>query len=473
MGNCRIEGIVCRVLGTFGNLYSARHYAAAVERLAHGIGHRRSVDNDEIVVEALYKGVGRHRPFPAEAPRHGILLAADVHEHFPGLGSAHPERGTAFVVDLGIVVAAHIGHGRLGHLESEGLREFLTVDYIGILIIVGTVNGKRHAPHPVHIARHPGRFLHETAAELNLGGVGIGIVESRPVSPLVQQHGNDLLGRVVLHHSVDAHEFEHLLGIAASELAITGSVEMQMVGQVGKSARRYHMRGRYGLLDTINHGIGPGTRTAAVGIDHLAYKQGHLVRTESEILKEVLIYFLDLERPLEVVPVGFALMHEYALDDSVFLGDTRHFDQSRIRVVVIRREGALHPVGSDVGRIVRYLALHEAFDLDTADGDIDDAYPVVLRKVLNHGTPEIVRGRHSVAVTAERRQGLVPLTHDTARILIVDSREGEVTVADSHGVDMLGTCRALHVGLSETEEDMEIRILCAGRYRKAQGKQRN
>ena len=166
-------------------------------------------------------------------------------------------------------------------------------------------------------------------------------------------------------------------------------------------------------------------------------------------------------------------MHQYALDYSVLLRDAGHVDQSRIRVVVIRREGVLHPVGSHVGGIVLYFALHEAFDLDTANGDIDDAHPVAVGKVLQHRAAEIVGRRHSVAVTAERRQSLVPLAHDTARILIVDSREGEVTVADSHGVDMLGTCRALHVGLSETEEDMKIRILCAGRYRKAQGKQRN
>ena len=219
------------------------------------------------------------------------------------------------------------------------------------------------------------------------------------------------------------------------------------------------MGGRDGARESVNLGIGAAADAAPVAVDHLAHDKRHSLGLESEVGEKLFIDGLDLGGPLRVAGVGFALMQEYAGDYAVLLREAGDLDETVIRTVAVALEHALHPVGSHIAGIGFLLILHEALDLDAADGDIDDADAVIVREILEQGAPEIVCRGESVAVAAERRKRLVPLPLDAAAVLEVIGGHREIALAHSDGVLGLRPGCALHIGLAETEEDVEIGVL--------------
>ena len=138
-------------------------------------------------------------------------------------------------------------------------------------------------------------------------------------------------------------------------------------------------------------------------------------------------------------------MHEYAFYDTVLLGDFRHLHETLVRIVVIFLEHRFHPARGHIGCVILDFILHETFDFYSAYGHVDETHPVSFRIVGEHRPAEIVGRSHTVAVTAERRKGLVPLPHLSASVLVIDGSEGKEAVAHTHGVNALGTGCAFHI----------------------------
>ena len=139
-----------------------------------------------------------------------------------------------------------------------------------------------------------------------------------------------------------------------------------------------------------------------------------------QVAAEVVVDALHLGSPLGVAGVRLALVHEDALDDTLFLGFAGQGDQPLVRIVVVGLEHALHPAGGLGLDIAGYLILHETLDLDTADGYMDDTYLNMLGQRGHERAAEPVGWCQTGIGTAERRHSLAPLAHLTTSLRVVD-----------------------------------------------------
>ena len=89
-----------------------------------------------------------------------------------------------------------------------------------------------------------------------------------------------------------------------------------------------------------------------------------------------------------------------------------------------------------------------------------DAHFVAFRQVLQQRAAEIIDRGQTGILAAQRRQGLVPLAHLAGLVGEIDGRQVQEVVGDPDGILRLDAGVALHVRLPETEEDMEILVLC-------------
>ena len=124
------------------------------------------------------------------------------------------------------------------------------------------------------------------------------------------------------------------MAIATSQRAIALSVEVQLVGTVGAAGGGDDM----GSMNRIGQGVdlfvGRDAATFAVRLYDLAHEQRHLFGHEAQVAQQTVIDLLHLARPSRVAGVGFALMHQHALDDAVLLSASCQLDQACIGVVV-------------------------------------------------------------------------------------------------------------------------------------------
>ena len=152
-------------------------------------------------------------------------------------------------------------------------------------------------------------------------------------------------------------------------------------------------------------------------------------------------------------------MYEDTLDDSLLLGNLCHLDKSCIRVVVVCGKHSLHPAWGSFLNIVRYAVRKECLDVATADSDMNHSHLDVFRKRFNESSSEIVCRSQSCVRTAERWYRCVPLAFYSSHFRVVHNRHHLETVADILQILSFYPRIAFHVGLAETEVDVEIRIL--------------
>jgi len=235
---------------------------------------------------------------------------------------------------------------------------------------------------------------------------------------------------------------------------------MQTVGTVGAVGRRDDLRRVDGLGQGVDLLVHPDAQTLAIGLHHLAGKQGHLLGLQLQVAEQAVVHLLHLGGPFRVAGVRLALVHQDALDHAVFLGLLAQSDQPLIGIVAVGLEHALHPVGGLVLGIVGNLVGHEAFDLDAADGHGNHAHTDVGGQTGCQCAPEIIDGCQAIVAAAERRKGLVPFAHLPAATVVVDGGHHLEAVAYTLQVLGLRAGGSLHVRLAETEENVEVGVLC-------------
>ena len=256
------------------------------------------------------------------------------------------------------------------------------------------------------------------------------------------------------------------LAIAAAQLTVAGSVKVQTVRTVGAVVGRDDLRGVDGLGQRVYLLLTAVADALATGLHDIAGIEVHLLGFQLQVATEVLIHPLHHAGPLRVAGIGLALVHQDALDDAVLLGLLGQRDQTLVGVVAVGFEHALHPAGRFLLGILLDAVGQETLDVDTANGNVDDTNLDVLRQRGHQRTAKPVGGRQACAGTAEGWYGLAPFAHLAGGIVVgsgvVNGRHQQETRSGTLQVLSLRTGCTLHVRLSETKEDVEIRVDSSG-----------
>ena len=213
-----------------------------------------------------------------------------------------------------------------------------------------------------------------------------------------------------------------------------------------------------GLRQCVDGRIHPDATPFSIGPHHLSGKQGHVLRFQMQVGNQLVVDECHLLSPPCVAGVALALVQEYSLYDTISLRFLRQCQESLVGIVAITFEHPLHPLRCPRSHIVVDRVLHKRLYLTTAYSHRDNAHPDAVGQVGNHRPAKIVDGRQAGILTAERRHGSVPLSHPATELMVVDGCHHSEPRVNPRKVLRLYLGIALHIRLSETEEDIEIGI---------------
>ena len=218
------------------------------------------------------------------------------------------------------------------------------------------------------------------------------------------------------------------------------------------------MCGRNYLGQLVDDGVMGCTTASHLLAYHLSRIKRNIVGIQSEVGKQVLIYFLHLRRPILLTCIGLALEHEHSLDYSLLLGNLGQFDETGVWIVVVVLGHILHPLWLLL-KIRSIVLLVEEFDSATTNGDINHSHLDILRQTLHHLPAEIVGGCQTSVGATKGRNGSVPLSLFPSQLGIIHRSHRHESRVHSLHVLLLITGITLHIRLSETEVNVEILIL--------------
>ena len=161
------------------------------------------------------------------------------------------------------------------------------------------------------------------------------------------------------------------LTIAAAQLTITGSVEVQTVRTVRTVIRRNDLCGVQRLRQFVDLLLTTDADTLATGLYDIAGIEVHLLGLQLQVAAEVIIHLLHHTCPLRITGVRLTLMHQDTLDDTVLLSLLGQRDQTLVWIVVVGGEHTLHPTRGFCLHVVVDAVGQETLDVDTADGNVD------------------------------------------------------------------------------------------------------
>ncbi len=267
-----------------------------------------------------------------------------------------------------------------------------------------------------------------------------------------------LLGHLdVGAHGLEAQLTGHGLTVATAQLSIAGSIEVQTVRAVGAVVRRDDLGRVQRLGQLVNLFLTGDADTLAAGLYDVARIEGHLLGFQLQVAAEVVVHLFHHACPFGVASVRLALVHQDALDHTVLLGLLGQCHQSLVGVVVVGLEHTRHPAGSPF-HVTLDAVGQETLDVDAADGHVDHAHLDMLWQRLHQCTAEPVGRGQSCVGTAQRRHCLAPLAHLATPLRVVNGRHQQEAWTRTHQVLGLRARCALHVRLSETQEDVEVRV---------------
>ena len=151
-------------------------------------------------------------------------------------------------------------------------------------------------------------------------------------------------------------------------------------------------------------------------------------------------------------------MNQDTFYHAVLLSQPCHFHKALIRIIAVCLQRPFHPVRRTMGHITGYAVFHKRLDMATANGHVDDSDTDIFRQSGHQCTPEVIHRSKSRIGTAKRWYGRIPMSLLAFPSGIVHRSHHAETFVHSVHIPDFGTCIPLHVRLSETEEDIEIRI---------------
>ena len=109
------------------------------------------------------------------------------------------------------------------------------------------------------------------------------------------------------------------LTIAAAQLTIASGIEVQTVRTVRTVVRRNHLTSMNGLWQFVNLLLATDADTFATSLNNITYIEVHLLGLQLQVTAEVVIHLLHHASPFGIARIGLTLVHQNALDDTVFL----------------------------------------------------------------------------------------------------------------------------------------------------------
>ena len=188
-----------------------------------------------------------------------------------------------------------------------------------------------------------------------------------------------------------------------------------------------------------------------------AYEQRYVFCLQIQILQDVVINSLYSVRPVGIAVVGFALMQEDALDNTLLLGYFCQFYQSGVWISVVLGCKVLHPVGLFL-EISLIGTLIEEVDAGSAHGHGDGSHLDAVWQVIHHLSSEIVNRSQSCRGSCLWRHGGVPLSLLPSRLFIIHGIHSLESRVHARSVDVFDSRISFHVRLSEAEINLKIRI---------------
>ena len=102
---------------------------------------------------------------------------------------------------------------------------------------------------------------------------------------------------------------------------------------------------KYGLGDIIHNGDMLPADSALVFLNGFAHEQRYILCLQVQLFQNIVIHGLHTIRPVDITIVGFSLMQQDSLDDTLLLGYLGKLDESGVWIAVILGSEVLHPVG--------------------------------------------------------------------------------------------------------------------------------
>ena len=168
-----------------------------------------------------------------------------------------------------------------------------------------------------------------------------------------------------------------------------------------------------------------------------------------------LLYFIS---PFLVAGVRFALMQQYTANDTLLLSLFSQRHESFVGIVIVCLQCTFHPMRSTIVYIVLNGVADKSIDVNATDGHVDDTKAKIVRKVFTQGATEVVGRCQTSILAAQRWYGLVPLAHLTTTSFVVHGGHHQEAFVHALQVLWLNLGIAFHVGLSQTEKDVEVLI---------------
>ena len=232
---------------------------------------------------------------------------------------------------------------------------------------------------------------------------------------------------------------------------------MQTVGTIRAIGGRNHLCGVNGLWQFVYLLVHGDALTFTVSLYHFTSQQRHFLWFQFKVAKHTIIYFLNFVCPFGVARVRFSLMHQYSLDDTIVLGFLRQFDDTLVRIVVVSFQHVLHPSWSRLHIFWNFL-WHESFNLDTANGNVNDSHANVFWQRRNQRTTKPVGRCQSVIGATEWRNCFTPFSLFPVSLWVIYGRHQQETWTRTYQVLCFWTGCTFHVGLSETDENVKVRV---------------
>ena len=272
----------------------------------------------------------------------------------------------------------------------------------------------------------------------------------------------------------DAEQREHHVGITLTHGAIAFGNEMQSIATLRTSLGRDDVGSRDSLGDIIHNGDMLPAAAALVFLNSFSHEQRYIFCLQVQLFQNIVIHGLHPVRPVGITIVGFSLMQQDTLDDTLLLSYLGKLDESGVWIAVILRCEVLHPVGLLL-QIRLIGTLVEKVDAGTAHSHGDGSHLDAVWQVIHHLSSEIIYRSEASVWSCLRRDSGMPLSLFPSCLLIIHGIHSHESWIYSCPVDVFNGGIALHVRLSETEINLKIRIgayiapiTCLCPHRKAQ-----
>ena len=264
----------------------------------------------------------------------------------------------------------------------------------------------------------------------------------------------------------DTEQRKHHVGITLTHGAIAFCNEMQTITTLRTPFRRNDMSCRNGLGDIINDSDMLPATAALIFLNGLTHEQRNIFCLQIQIFQNIIIYGLYTVRPVGIAIVGFTLMQEDALDNTLLLGNLAQLNESGIRITMILGCEILHPVWLLL-QVSLTGTLIEEVNASATHRHGDGSHLDAIRQVIYHFSAKVIHRTQACAWSCLWWNSRMPLSLLPSCFFIIHGIHRHESWINSCSVNVFNGSIALHVRLSEAEINLKIWVYCSRNFRQS------